>query len=69
MIDRLFFLIAMLISSLSYGKEKTLVVILAETRAHELTYKNIKENLIDIVEADLAVCIPKMTQKLADRRD
>ena len=36
---------------------KTLVIILAETRAHELTYNNIKENLIDKLNADLCVCI------------
>jgi hypothetical protein len=36
---------------------KTLVVILAETRAHELTYENIKTHLIDVVQGDLAICI------------
>lgn len=38
-------------------KNRTLVIILGETRAHELTYKNIKKNLIDTVDGDLAVCI------------
>jgi len=36
---------------------KTLVIVLAETRAHELTFENIKENLIDRLNADLCVCI------------
>ena len=40
-----------------YGNDKTLVIILGQTRAHELTYQNIKENLIDTLGADLAVCI------------
>ena len=36
---------------------KTLVIILCETRAHELTFDNIKTNLIDQLEADLCLCI------------
>jgi hypothetical protein len=36
---------------------KTLVVILSETRASELTFKNIKKNLIDTLQADLCICI------------
>jgi len=36
---------------------KTLVIILAETRAEELTFSNFKENVIDTLEADLCVCI------------
>jgi len=36
---------------------RTLVVILSETRAHELTYENIKHNLIDELNADLCLCI------------
>lgn len=36
---------------------KTLVVILAQTRAHELTFNNIKANLIDVLDADVCVCI------------
>jgi len=36
---------------------KTLVIILGETRAHELTFENIKQNLIDVLQADVAVCI------------
>ena len=35
----------------------TLVIIIAEPRAHELTYNNIKENVIDRLDADLCVCI------------
>jgi hypothetical protein len=36
---------------------KTLVIILSETRAHELTYDNFKKNVIDELNADLCVCI------------
>jgi len=36
---------------------KTLVIILAETRAHERTYENINENLITRLNADLCICI------------
>lgn len=36
---------------------KTLVIILSETRAHELTFDNIKKNLIDELNADLCLCI------------
>jgi len=36
---------------------KTLVIILSETRAHELTFDNIKQNLIDRLNADLCLCI------------
>lgn len=36
---------------------KTLVIILAETREHELTFDNIKKNLIDELNADLCLCI------------
>jgi hypothetical protein len=36
---------------------KTLIVILSETRAHELTFGNIKENLINQLDADLCICI------------
>jgi hypothetical protein len=38
-------------------QNKTLVIILAETRANELTFTNIKENLIDELNADLCLCI------------
>lgn len=37
--------------------ERTLVIFLSETRAHEITYDNIKKNLIDELEADVCVCI------------
>ena len=37
--------------------DKTLVIILSETRAHELTYDNFKKNVIDELNADLCVCI------------
>lgn len=36
---------------------KTLVVILSETRASELTFDNFKKNLLDPLQADLCVCI------------
>ena len=36
---------------------KTLVIILCETRAHELTFNNFKTNVIDVLNADLCLCI------------
>lgn len=36
---------------------KTLVIILSETRASELTFENFKKNVIDELNADLCVCI------------
>jgi hypothetical protein len=36
---------------------KTLVIILGETRAHELTFNNFKKNVIDQLNADLCLCI------------
>jgi hypothetical protein len=36
---------------------KTLVVILSETRASELTFNNFKKNIIDELNADLCLCI------------
>ena len=37
--------------------KKTLVIVLSETRAHELTFENFKSNVIDVLDADLCVCI------------
>ena len=37
--------------------KRCLVVLLGQTRAYELTYDNIKRNLIDPLHADLALCI------------
>lgn len=37
--------------------EKTIVIILSETRAHELTFDNIKTHLLDPLQADLCICI------------
>lgn len=37
--------------------KKNLVCILAETRAHKLTWINFKKNLLDAINADLALCI------------
>ena len=36
---------------------RTLVIILSETRAHELTFDNFKQNVLDVLNADLCVCI------------
>jgi hypothetical protein len=36
---------------------KTLVIILSETRAYELTFDNFKKNVIDELNADLCLCI------------
>ena len=36
---------------------KTLVIILSETRASELTFESFKENVINRLDADLCVCI------------
>jgi len=36
---------------------KTLVIVLSETRAHELTFNNFQANVLDTLNADLAVCI------------
>ena len=36
---------------------KTLVIVLSETRASELTYDNFKKNVIDELNADLCLCI------------
>ncbi|MEN9343797.1 MAG: hypothetical protein RLZZ453_584 [Chlamydiota bacterium] len=38
------------------SKPRTLVVILGQLRADALCYQNVKENLIDVLDADLAVC-------------
>ena len=37
--------------------DKTLVIVLSETRASELTFENFKKNVIDELNADLCVCI------------
>ena len=36
---------------------KTLVCIIAQTRGYEVTWKNFKKNVLDELNADLAVCI------------
>lgn len=36
---------------------KTLVIILSQTRTHELTFTNFKTNVIDVLHADLCLCI------------
>ena len=42
---------------LAVHMSKTLVIVLSETRAHELTFDNFKRNVIDVLGADLCVCI------------
>lgn len=39
------------------SENKTLVIILAETREHEKTYENFAQNILKPLQADLAVCI------------
>lgn len=39
--------------------ERVLVIVLAETRAHELTYASFEQNLLEVTEADLCLCIAK----------
>ena len=36
---------------------KTIVIILGETRTHELTFENFKKNVFDVLNADLCLCI------------
>ncbi len=37
---------------------RTLVITLGQLRAHQLTWANFKENVLDQLNADLAVCVP-----------
>ena len=37
--------------------EKVLVVVLAETRAHEHTFQAFRENVLDLFSADLCLCV------------
>jgi hypothetical protein len=39
------------------GDTKTLVIVLSETRGHELTFSSFKKNVIDVLNADLCICI------------
>ena len=36
---------------------KTLVIVLSETRAHELTFSSFKKNVVDELQADVCLCI------------
>ena len=36
---------------------KTVVIVLSETRGHELTFSSFKKNVIDVLNADLCLCI------------
>lgn len=38
-------------------KESVLVIVLAETRAHEFTFDLFKEHLLDVMNADLGLCV------------
>jgi len=40
-------------------KESALVIILAETREHALTFDLFKENLLDVMNADLGLCVAR----------
>ena len=42
-------------------KRRTLVITLGQLRAHQLTWNNFKENVLDQLDADLAVCVPDDT--------
>ena len=45
---------------------RTLIVVLGETRAHELTFALFKKNLMDRLDADVALCVgdnPRETHK------
>ena len=39
---------------------KTLVIILGETRTHELTFENFKKNVIDVLNADLKITLKSL---------
>ncbi|HTR83311.1 MAG TPA: hypothetical protein VMI56_02460 [Reyranella sp.] len=45
---------------------RTLVVILGETRAHELTFALFKQNVLDTLQADLALCVGTTTSTAPD---
>ena len=38
-------------------EEKVLVIILAETRAHQHTFQRFRDNVLDVLSADLCVCV------------
>ncbi len=53
-----FLCLFILACSISHAVEnKTLVIVLAETREYEKTYNNFAENVLKPLQADLAVCI------------
>jgi len=47
-------------------KESVLVVVLAETRAYEHTFNLFKKNLLDIVNADLCLCVANNPREVTD---
>lgn len=49
--------IIILITRNKNNNKKTLVIVLGETRAHELTFNSFKMNVIDVLNADLCLCI------------
>lgn len=56
--NRWYLWLLMLVYSVSYAdQKKTLVIILSETREYEKTYNNFVENVLEPLQADLAVCI------------
>jgi hypothetical protein len=48
---------AKVVSSRHPAKERVLVCILGQTRAHRLTWSRFKKNVLDELQADLALCI------------
>jgi len=50
-------IIIILIRRKNDNNKKTLVIVLGETRAHELTFNSFKMNVIDVLNADLCLCI------------
>ena len=46
--------------------ERVLVIVLAETRAHELTFERFKHNLLDVVDGDLALCVANNEREETD---
>ena len=49
---------------------KVLVCILAQTRSYEVTWKNFKKNVLDELNADLALCVAekKTDNKFIDNK-
>ena len=54
-------------SSAAARNKKCLVIILCETRAQEITFNKFKKNLLDVLDADLALCVEKPNKNKMDR--